>query len=121
MLYVRYALLHCCVLFAVWSFGVGFIGMRHSPVWLSRGPSRMFLLLYLTTTFVWSNSAVHPASQSVPMDIRELCVSPGIVWASRAALGSSFMLRRHVSWLDWKMVPFGNPTLIWVRRIPVLV
>jgi hypothetical protein len=52
------------------------------------------------------------------MEMRELWVNPGIVGASCAASGSCFKLtRRHVSLFDCRMVPFGNPTLIGVRRI----
>jgi hypothetical protein len=119
MLCVEYALLHCCVMFGV--LGGEVIGMRHNPVLVSLGPSMMFLLLYFTMTFVLSNSAVHPASHSFPIEIKELWLNPGMVWASRAAVGKSRKFSMHVSWFDWRMVPSGKPTLIGGFIIPVFV
>jgi hypothetical protein len=72
MLCVVYALLHCYVLVGVGLIGGEFIGMRHNPVLVSLGPSRMCLLLYLTITFALLNSAMQPASHSLPMEINEL-------------------------------------------------
>jgi hypothetical protein len=63
ILCVLYALLQCCVLAAGCMVGLGSMGIRHSPVWLSLSPSRMVFSLCLTTTLLWSNSAVHPASR----------------------------------------------------------
>ena len=45
-----------------------------------------FFLIILTSAS--SNVASHPASQSLPMETREMCVMPGIMWAYRACSGN---------------------------------
>ena len=45
-------------------------------------------ILYSPVTSALSNVASHPASQSLSMEARELCVRPGIMWASRACSGN---------------------------------
>jgi hypothetical protein len=81
----------------------------------------MVCLLCVMRTCVSSNSAVHPASHNVPTEMRELCVRPGMMWASRAANDSWGRLRRHSSLFDWRTVQLGRPPWMGPRVIPVLV
>ena len=56
--------------------------------------------------------ASHPASQSFPMDISELCVNPGKRCAGRAAAGSCGMSNSHATLFECSWLPSGSPTII---------
>ena len=51
-------------------------------------PVRIFCPFCLVVASSLSNNAVQPALHNLPMDISELCVRPGIMYAYLAALGS---------------------------------
>ena len=87
----------------------------------SRCPIRTVSLLLVMMTWLASKVAMHPASQSFPMEIKELCVSPGIMWAVWASVGSCGMLSLHSSFVDANMVPLGRHTMMGVVVFPVLM
>jgi hypothetical protein len=63
------------------SSGVLFVasGKRHSPVVWSRVPMSTNLLFLVIWTACSLKVAMQPASHSFPIEIRELCVRPGIL------------------------------------------
>ena len=63
-------------------------GIRHSPVRRPHCPVKMICLFLMILTSALSNVASHPASQSLLMETRELCVRLGIIWASQACSGN---------------------------------
>jgi hypothetical protein len=92
------------------------MGNFHKPVRGSREPVINMLSSLVTTTCVLLKVASQPASHSFPMDISELCVRPGMMWAVRASCGSwgRFNLQSFV--LDCSVSLSGRPTVMvfWV-------
>lgn len=78
----------------MWVTGLVVIGIFQSPVVGHLVPCSMTFCdcLSLTVTFCLSKIAVHPASQSFGMEIRDVPFKAGNRWLSRAAMGSSGML-----------------------------
>jgi hypothetical protein len=97
---------------------VGVMGNFHNPVCVSLVPVKTTSSFLVMTTVVRSNVALHPASHSVPMDTSELCVRPGIRCAFRASYGSWGMFNVQLVGLDWRVVPFGRPTVILSCVVP---
>jgi hypothetical protein len=65
-----------------------------------------------------SKVAVHPASHNFPMKIRELCVRPGRIHASRASFGSWGRSKLHVVLVERKLAPLGRPTVMGALVVP---
>ena len=100
--------------------GASVSGIRHSPVCRSRCPVKIIMLSLIILTSALSNVASHPASQSLPMETRELCVKPGMMWASRACSGNCGSDSWTACVVDRSMSPFGSPTVIGGLLVPVL-
>ena len=49
---------------------------------MSLVPCNTACLLYVTDMVCWLKLASHLESHSLPIDMRELCTSPGNMWAS---------------------------------------
>ena len=76
-------------------------------------------MLFLCMVTVWvSNVAMHPALHSFPMDMSELCVRPGKMCASNAALGNCGRASVHLVLVDCRQVPFGSPTMMGILVDP---
>ena len=58
-----------------------------------REPVRIVWLLELMVTVSWVNKAVHPASQSCPIEMREVRPSSGNKWTRVAVAGSDVIGR----------------------------
>ena len=84
-------------------------GRRHSPVRLSRWPVRRMASWCRMLTLLASNVAVHPLSHSLPMEMSELLVSPGMRCAVFAWSGNWAMSSWQDSVVDVRMAPFGSP------------
>lgn len=68
---------------------------------------------------LWASKfAVHPAFHSFPMDMRELWVNPGKIWASRAALGSCGRAKQQILLFDRRLAPLGRPTMTGDLVVP---
>jgi hypothetical protein len=98
--------------------GVGVMGNFHNPVQWSLGPVKTMSSFLVMTTVVRSKVALQPASHSVPMDTSELCVRPGIKCVSHTSYGSWGMFKVQLVLLDWRVVPFGRPTVILSCVVP---
>jgi hypothetical protein len=69
-------------------------------------------------TLCSSKVAVHPASHSIPIDMRELWGKPGKIWASCATCGSCGRSKLQVVLVDWRLAPLGRPTSIGDLVVP---
>ena len=59
----------------------------------------------------WLKIASNLESHNFPMDIREICASPGKIWASLASSGNVDNASRNLL-VDCSVCPFGSFTLI---------
>ena len=66
-----------------------------------------------------SNIAVQLVLHSLPMETSELCVRPGRMGASRAALGRVVNVSSHSSLVDWSMFPLGRLTMM--DKVPLIL
>jgi hypothetical protein len=95
------------------------IGNFHKPVRGSRGPVINLLLSFLTITCDLLQVASQPASHSVPMEISELCVRLGMMWAACASCGSWGRFNVQLFVLDWMVSPFGRPMVMVFCVVPL--
>jgi len=75
---------------------VGVMGNRNKLVRGSSSPCRIRRCLFQMLLVVFVNVAVHPALQSVLMEMRDDWESPGTMWARVAGCGSPGMSKLHV-------------------------
>ena len=87
--------LDVCYFFGIWVFqGFGkvlSISLSLRPFY----PTILFLSYLVTATIFWLKLDSHPASNTLPIDMRELCDSPGKMWALLASTGSFYRACRH--------------------------
>jgi hypothetical protein len=84
-------------------------GKCQSPVQISCLPRSRMVLSLVMMTWCSSNVALHPASQIFLMDTSELCVRPGMIWASLVTSGSWGSANVHVE---------GNQTMMGGLAVP---
>jgi hypothetical protein len=75
---------------------VGVMGNLHKLVWGFRSPCRTRRCSFQMLHVVFVNVAVHPALQSVLMEMSDEWESPGTMWARVADCGSPGMSKLHV-------------------------
>ncbi len=76
--------------------GLGHSGNRQRLVLGTRGASIIVVSFCWTRQLLWSKMTVHPLSQSLAMESRELEARPGRIWPARAVAGRFVRSRSQV-------------------------
>ena len=88
--------------------------------------ARGYVVAMCSTVAIWIEAS-YPCrlvpwlpSHSCPIDINELCVRPGRIWAWRPCSGTCGKFSSHATLFDFSCCPFGRPTIIGVV-IPAII
>ena len=98
-------LLYCLGISRLW------IANLHRHVVTSLLPCNTMCLYLVITMVWWLKLYSHPESHNFPIDMRELCSSPGNFWASLAS-SIKVVVSSLNQLVDWRIYPFGYFNLI---------
>ena len=81
----------------LWCVGISRLwrGTLHKPVIVSLVTCNIILSYLVTAMVCWLKLVLHPASHNFLVDMREICASPGIMWAYLSLSVNFYNAIRH--------------------------
>ena len=97
----------------IWCVGLSMLWRVtiHKPVITPLVPCNNIFSYSVKAMVLWLKIDSHPTSKNTPMDMRELCASPGKMWASIASSSNVDTSSRHTL-VYYIICPFGCFILI---------